>query len=273
MANLRILRKDLIRLADGYSASPSLVPSMGADIGQMDDRQVTRTTSTASQDINYTWASSQTMNMVAVARHNWSDSATLRVRRYSDVALTSLIDDSTALDAFNSGLLPSPFDIADDRFRGVKLTAFYLANATNVKGLKLTIADSNNPDGYMQHARVLAGQYFETTYNPPYGGAALRFGTASGVRRVDGGGRSGDQRGTWRELALGLKWVPAADYDDLAAITLFHDKVRSTFVSLYPGAASSLELMNQMWCGIDDMGPFDPQCFGMHGFPIVMGEM
>jgi len=272
MANMRILRKDLIRLADGYSASPSLVPSMGADIAQLDDRQVTRTTSTASQDINYIWGSNQTMNMVAVCRHNWSDSATLRLRRYSDTAMSSLIDDSTALDAYNAGLLPSPYDIADDRFRGLKLTVFYLANATNVKALKLTIADASNPAGYMQHARVLAGQYFETTYNPPTK-ANVKFVTASKVKRVDGGGRVGDQRGTWRELDIGLAWVPDADYDDLSAIAIYHDSVKSTFVSLYPGAGTAEELLNQMWCGIDDLGPFEQAFVGIKSLPLTLGEM
>lgn len=273
MSLLRILRKDIVREATGNSVSPALVSGMGADIGQQDNRKTSRTTSTASQDINYTWTSNQIVNMVAVARHNWSDAATLRVRLYSDTALTTLLYDSTALDAFDGSVLPAPFSITHERFRNLKNTVFYFSEQTTVKGLKLTIADASNPDGYMEHARVLAGQYFQPAYGAPYGGASLKPASASKVRRTDGGDRIADQRGTWRELSLNLHQVPDSDYDDFASIVTFHDKVLPTWVSVRATAGGALELMNQMWAGIDDMGPFDPAMYGLHRLPLVFGEV
>lgn len=268
---MRILRRDIIRAATVGTASPTLATNSGADVAQQDNRKTCRTTSTASQEINYTWSSNQTVNMVAVCRHNWTTSATLRVRLYSDTAMTTQIYDSTATTAFASAILPAPYDITLAKYRGLKTTVFYFTEQTTVRGMKLTIADASNPDGYMECARILAGQHFQPRRKPGQG-VQLAFVSNSRVTRLDGGGRNGDQRGTWRTCSFQIPAVGDEDYDDWAAIAQFHDTVLWTFFDLFPGDTSAKGVLNRMCCGFDSLGPFDQQSPGLTRLPITLGE-
>ena len=241
----------------------------------MDDRTTSRTTSTAGQTVNYTWTTDQIVNMVAVCRHNLSDAATIRVRTYSDTGMTSLIDDNTPLDAFNGTLLPAPFSMTDARFRNLKNSIYYLTRRTNVRAIKLDFADASNPDGYMEFARVLAGDYFQPAIGPEYGATMTQM-TATTQSRMEGGDLRSDKRADWREAAVSLHAIKDSDdYDDWAALIQGLGMDRSTWIDLYEGAAdtgTARALMNRMWCKVTSQGPFERHFYTLHRLPIKFGE-
>lgn len=271
---MRILRYDLIRQsATTLSSGTTMVSTAGTAQLAKDDRTVARTsTLPATWVINATFASNQTLDMVVLGQHNLSDAATVRVQLYSDTAMTTQLTDTGHLDAFNGSALATPFDVLSATYRNLKNTVIYPTQQTTVRGLKITITDAANADGFLECRRLMAGQFFQPRRGPGFG-AQLVQASASRTARSDSGSRTPDARGNWRELAITLGNVEAEDLDDWAAILQYHDKVLTTAVDIYPGDTTAKGILNRMVAGFDDLGGFEATAPGLHRLPIRMGEL
>lgn len=265
MANLRILAKNV--------ADDATVSGLGNTAYLQDQRRgMIATGAAAGDDLLLTWSANQAVNAVALVRHNFTDAATWRIYLYSDAAWTTNIYDSTALDAINGSILPAPFSLTEAQFAGMKTSVLYFTEQTTVRSAKITLTDAANPDSELRASRLIMGKYFETTYNPPHGGASLTPGTMTTQDRGDGGSLLSDLRAAYRTLALNLGFLPDADYDDIAAIVQYLGKHRDCFVDLYPGEDTARGFMNRMAAKITDLGPFDPHTYGLHRLPVTFEE-
>lgn len=105
-----------------------------------------RSTTLAAQTITATWTAFQSINSVALAINNLSNSATVRVRLYTNTADTTPVYDSGSIN--NQG----------DYFS-------HFFGTYNVKKLTILITDASNADGFIQSTCLVAGEYFEPIVN------------------------------------------------------------------------------------------------------------
>lgn len=274
MANLRFTGRNIADTGT-ISASPALVSTLPESHLQTQPRgEVARTTSApASQEIKLTWAANQTANVLAIARHNFSTSATVRLYLYSDAAWTTGIYDSTALTAFATTGLNTSLDVHTDAdFRGLKNYVHYFAEQTTIRSAKIVIADSGNADGYVEASRLLLAKYIETTYNPPYGGVGFTPDDASVQSEADDGSVVTEKRYKTRRLELDLQFVPDADLDDLLAFGRYQGLDKDFLVDLYPESATAKGLYQRGIFKLSQLPKVAPLVYGYSGAPMTFVE-
>jgi hypothetical protein len=128
--------------------------------------RVARTTNatTPNTSIIATSATPKQAGIVALARHNMSLSATIRVLVWSDAAMSTLVYDSSYINVWAGSVTAT--DIA-----GSICTWFhrFAAVGTTVGAIRLDINDTGNTDGYVQAGYLEIASVFEVTYNPDWG--------------------------------------------------------------------------------------------------------
>lgn len=268
MSNFRILMRNIADEAVTISAAPAFLGTLPVTNLQTQERfRTARTTGVASEVITLTYTSDQRVQMVAVGRHNLTTSSTIRAQLFSDAACTTQIDDSTALAGYStSGLSQMDLDLyLNAEFRGFKNWAFYFATKrTTVRGIKITITDASNPDVYFDASRLAIGEYFEASYQPPFGGEGVNQQTLTKQTRTDGGSLISDRKADFRGERLDLQWVNATDLPILLSIARRLGKHLDFWFSLYPGLGGAAEIYHQGMYKFTDLGPLEPAMYGIH---------
>lgn len=259
MANIRLIAKNLVDAENGctVSASPALVTTLPETNLQNQSRSKTsRTTSTASQDWKFSWASAKRYNAIAM-RHNFTAAAQQRTRSYTDAAWTTGVVDNAAADCFNPTGLSRLDVFTDADFRIMKNSVRYPSLVTNMQSLNLTTTDASNPDGFMELARVMIGEYFEFAYQLPYGGAAVTVRDMSVQSRTEGGELVTDKRAKFRRWELNAEFCTAADWVELLAIQRYCGYDKELFLDIHPGDDTYLGLYNRAFVKFVDLSALD----------------
>lgn len=275
MANLRILARNHAETASSITDSPSMLATLPVtNLGRPTERARTaRTTALATQSSLLVHPSNRKANMMALTRHNLTTSATHQLLHYSDAGATVNIYDSTALAAFSTSGLDTDIDDYTERdFRGYKTFALYHGGLTTIRSTSIVWTDASNPDGYMEATKVFIGQYFQATYNPPWGGVELTPMDGNKRDRADDGTMIIDKRWRARRLVINLEFITDAELATLLAIARYLGTDRECFISLYPGVGGVKELYNQMACRLVDSPTFNPHQWGQHKNSMVFEE-
>lgn len=234
------------------TVSPAVVSNskLSAD-GILDDRRsrVLRTTSTADQVINLTWSADVLFTGVVIGRHNLSEDGTIRVQIYSDAAMTTEVYDSGAVDALYPVTLGALDFGVDPLGEAVKEFDFnntpIWTTATTGRGLKITLSDGSNADGYLQVGRVFAGRYIEPTVNMDLG-YILSYVDKAKQYRTEGGSLHAEPGVAYRRIRFRLSWLDDSErerfYRDFSRV----GRGRQVYISLFPTLESSKELDHQM---------------------------
>lgn len=250
MANLRICARNIFDTAAGctLSASPALVTTLPESFLQLPQRfKTARTTSTASQDIKATWSTgAQRINFVMLRMHNFTASAQLRVRNYTDTAWTTGVVDNAAANCYGYTGFDRNDVLTEVDFRLLKNSARYFTLMTTMQSSILTMTDAANPDGYFDISRLFGGEYFEFSYNPPDGGEGLEWLDPSEHMDMDDGSLITNKQWQRRKLNLVEDFMPAADWAAMLSL-LRTSKATELAVSLYPDGGTYLEAY---WQGI-----------------------
>lgn len=205
-----------------------------------------RTSSVASQDIKLSWAADQRVNMVALRYHNFTTSAQIRVRTYTDSVWTTGLVDNAAQNCFAYTGLSSAIDYADPEFRLYKNSARYITLATNVRSMIITITDPTNPDGYFDFSRLFVGEYWEFAYGMPYGQASVSFSDMSTQGRSDSGYMVSDKRARYLTASINPEMITmAADFKEFAAAVHAVGLSKDFWLSMFPTDGTLLEMYNQ----------------------------
>lgn len=241
MANLRILFRNLADTAT-VSASPALATGNPETNLQDQRRKMTaRSTSTASQELRFSWSSAQTVNMIALRYHNLTASAQLAAPTYSDSAFTTSIDSNAAQNCFGYTSLDANDVLTEADFRILKNSERYLTERSTVQSMKATLTDAANPDGYFDVSRVFIGKPLTVTYNPPWGGVPLTFEDMSDTIDMADGSivtNKGEKR---RRIDLSLEWVAEAQLPALLAGLRSVGKDKDIWVSCFPEDGTYLQ--------------------------------
>lgn len=206
---------------------------------------VYRSTATSCQ-LTMTWAASETIGVVAFPFCNLTTSGTIRVKCYTNTGDSS--------PAYDSGLVvANPTNPADPAtwgtgYQGVNTFAYGGGSyavvwipRTTCKKVQIDIADSTNPAGYFEAARLVIGNYWESTYNPDYGSVTATMEETSKHERADSGDLRTDRGVMYQTLSFQIQIMPTADRDVMWRILKGNGMYRPVFVSIAPQSSDAGE--------------------------------
>lgn len=276
MPNLRIIYQNVV---DGATITASTTAgSLGVNNLKTDIKsEVHRSTGTS---VTYTVVlpSSQIIGGVALPFCNLTSSATMRVLGYADVAGASLLFDTGAqlacanapLGSWDWGALPL----------GVNAFSYGLASygriwfaQTAVRKFVVDVADPSNPAGYLDHARMFAGAFWEATYNANYGAKVLPRDTSEHRRSASGDlhTKNGIQ---YNAISVDLSHMPPDDRLQLWRILRGNGKRKPVFFSLTPQAADTVgDQTTTIWGKLSEMSDIVFSSYNAFDTQITIEEM
>lgn len=241
MANLRIVHNNAVpralSLAATSTAGSLAITNILTDI----KTDIWRSTAATAQDITITWTNAEMVKMCAVAFASLTTAATMRVRGYTNAG------DAIGSPLFDTGTL-SPFTAQGQYewetvsalssnlygFGAGKTGALYFTGGS-VKKLIVTLTDTTNPNGYIELANIICGNYWEPTLNCEYG-VNLTAQESTKHERDDAGNLRVDRGPKWKSITVDCTLMPAADRDVLWRIMHGNGMTKPVFFSLNPGA-------------------------------------
>jgi hypothetical protein len=221
-ANLRIVANNAADTAT-ITASATAGALVPANM-QVDQKAKVWRSTEPTATLTLTWAAPQAIDSIALFWTNFSSSATVRVRPYTNVT-----DGAPLIDITYQPDPPEPFGhFVFDEFPLARSGAaqsgspqheqIWLSAGVAARKLVLDISDNDVADGYLQVSRIACGMRWELATNMSYG---------MGVQWVDrakpGRAESGDLRteylSRYRRLVMKLDWIQStADRDRLLAL-------------------------------------------------------
>jgi len=247
MANIRAVFNNLLNTATISPNSANFSPELPAsNVGLQGRTRVARTTDTNEMAFTIDFGSANTVNSAALVRHNLTSAATWRVRLYSAANLGgTLVYDSGSVSALSG---------ADSFVEDNQYSYMWFTGVTAMSAL-VSLNNSGNPDGYLQLARIVLGEYITATVNASFG---AEFGWDEDTRqtRTTGGSLRSDDLATYRTLKCDLRELTEAERDAWQAGSFYVGKRRDFLVSLYPGDSGNRERDNTVLCKFIDMPTF-----------------
>ena len=257
MPNIRILFRNLADTAT-VTASPALVTTLPeANLQKQERNKTARSTSLTSQELRFSWPTAQTIDMIAMRRHNLTAAAQTANPTYTDSVFTTLINANAAANCFAYTGLNSNDILTEADFRLMKNSVRYLTSAPNVQSMKAVITDAANPDGYFDVSRIFIGKYFEMAYQLPYAGAPLTMDDASAQQRMDDGSLVTDKSYKFRKLEINQDFCTTAEWAALLAGLRYAGKDKDIFISVFPAAGDYTEVYYQGAFKFVGMSAFD----------------
>jgi hypothetical protein len=141
-----------------------------------------RTTDTeeVNTQFNVTLKGTRGVNVVSIASHNFTTSAQIRIRFYSDVAQGSLLFDTGYIDVWPSIYSSEQLEweytnywegtiSQEDLDDFTPLFSFVTTQLIIPVSIKVEIRDTANMDGYLEFGRVFLGEAFQPNINMEFG--------------------------------------------------------------------------------------------------------
>lgn len=199
-----------------------------------------------------TWPSLESVGVVALPATNLSPMATIRVRAYDAQAGGSMLADSGTVYACPGALLDlwdwtAPLNANAFAYGGASKTAVWFEHVA-ARRLEIELSDPENPAGYIDCARIVAGAYWEPEHNASYG-LAVDIADMSTSTRADSGDLRADRGPQYDEMELDLEWLDAQDRARVMQIMRGTSGGRKVFVSVFPGNADALLEQDHMIYG------------------------
>lgn len=196
---------------------------------------------TTSVTFTATFTSPETIGVVAFPFSNFSNSATMRVRLYSDMACTALLEDSGVVGCSQGSGAPVQGLTATQsasayQYGGGASSVVWMAPTASVQGVKIDVVDTSNLQGYLEAARLLIGNYWQALYNAEYG-CTISMEDSTENYRTDAGNLLSDVGTRHKLLSMTLSFMQPADRASLWKIGKYVGRSQPLFVSLYPECA------------------------------------
>jgi hypothetical protein len=280
MSNIRFSMRNLSD-AGVITASPALVSRYSPAALQRQDRwDMARSTFApglgsplTAQQIFVTWPSAQSARMVALRMHNFSTSAYVRVRHFSDTARTTEIFNSDYVIAFSNAGLNTTLDVHTERdFRTLKNFVLYHQLLDTIRATEVSVLDPVNPDGYVEASRLIIADFFELASNPAYGGLDLVVNDASFQDAADDGTLRTDKMFKFRTLKIALDIIEEEDVPDLLALMRYQGLDKDFFVDCFPGDTSADALYHRAVMKLTSLDAINQHTYNLRRSALQMRE-
>lgn len=277
MSNLRIISDNAMSRASALTASTTAGTLAASNMLTDIKGQVWRATGTTATLIA-SWAAGETIACVALPYCNLTPAATMRVRAYSDAGVT-LLYDSGALPASPAAAIKlqgwgaGASGVNAYAFGGGACARLWFLAVAGVKQLTVDLADVGNAAGYVEAARIVAGNYWSPTFNADYG-APLSVQDSSQHQRNDAGDLLTVIGTRSRKVSLNLSYLSASDRTALIGIVRGNGMANPLFLSLFPGSSDlELERDYQMYGKLSSISALTIQLFNAYSSPIEIEEV
>ena len=279
MNNLRILHDNAIDRAvlTASSQAGALVPGNL----QRDERSAVLRAVGTSVTITATWPTQELIACVAPIRSNMNSSARMRVRGYERVGDAAPVFDTgvilpcpeAPLDPADFGVMPLgwnayQFGGVNTWARGGGADGVAWFEPVLVRQLVIDIVSVDNPDGYLEISRLVAGNYWSPEYNAAYGASVTPVDTSEGYRTAAGAAKT--NVGTrHRLLNINLEFLTRPDRARLARIVDECGTVRPLLCSLFPEHADPVLEQHYMIYGrIANIDAISASSFDIYSAPL-----
>jgi hypothetical protein len=290
MPNLRLLYSNAADSASTLTADTTSGSLVAANLLTDVKTEVHRSTATTLR-ITAKFANGlKVFNMAALAFTNLTSTATMRSRVYSlltDVAdvSTAAVDSGTApccayapLGNFTFGVdplgmngYPASLGVNQFPYGGFSYGRSYFT-ATAGRQLVIDITDSDNPAGYIECGRLIAGWYWEPSLGA--GGAAKVVPSSNTAhRRTDAGDLKTELRPRSRSVPFDMSVITDAS-ERMRVWKLLRENGMTSpvFFSMYPANADPvLEQANQVWGKLSDSALANPS-YGIFAASLEVQE-
>jgi len=173
---------------------------------------------------------------------NFSPTATIRVRLYSDAGRTAMVFDSGFVPACPApALVPrgwTPVQAASAYAYGGGAHARVWFAERAYRGYTIDLVDANNLQGYIEAARLIIGAYWSPAYNASE--ASMTPVDTTVLYRTDAGDQAADAGHIYRQVSIDMSAMPAADRTACARF-LRNSRAYPILLSLFP-ESQDLEL-------------------------------
>ena len=244
MSNLRIIHDNAADRA-ALTAS-SQVGALGPANLQRDNKSaVLRATSTA-QTITGTWPAAELVACVALIKTNLNSSGRMRVRGYATVGVAvPVLDTGWIMPCPEAPLGLSPFGYlplgwnaykwggVNTWARGGGSDGVVWFEPVSVRQLVIEVLSPDNPHGYVEISRLVAGNYWSPEHNAEYG-AQLQLQDASEDYRTGAGDLKTIVRPTSDKLSINLAHLTPTDRARFMRILRENGKGKAMLFSLFP---------------------------------------
>lgn len=228
--------------------------------------------------ITATWPTPEIIGGVALPFCNLTPTATIRVRGYVEPGDAVPDFDTGAVQAceyarlgmWNWGALP--LGVNAFSYGGGTYARCWL-QMRSVKKLVIELADPDNPAGYIEAARLVAGAWWSPEQNASYGAGVTPVDTSRPYR--NGAGEPKVERGSkYRKLTLSLDHMTPLDRAELWRIVLGNGLSQPLFVSLYPESDDvELEQAHQVYGHLSNLAGITTPYYQAYANNIEIEEM
>ncbi|WP_425254216.1 hypothetical protein ACPJXG_10790 [Janthinobacterium sp. NFX145] len=202
--------------------------------------------------ITATWPTPEIIGCAALPFCNLTPTATIRVRGY--------VEPGDAVSDFDTGIVPAceyaRLGMWNWGALPLGVNAFSYGGGTygrswfqmrSVKKLVIDLADPDNPAGYIEAARLVAGPYWSPEQNASYGAGVTSVDTST-QNRDGAGGQTVTRGALYRKLSLALDHMTPLDRAEVWRIVRGNGLSRPLLVSLYPESEDGeLEQAHQVY--------------------------
>jgi hypothetical protein len=277
--NLRILHDNAIDRA--VLTASSQAGTLGPANLQRDERSAVLRATGTGVTITATWPTAELIGCVAPMRTNMNSSARMRVRGYERLGdAVPVLDTGLMLPCPEAPLGASPFGYLPLGWNGYKWggvntwargggsdgVAWF--EPVSVRQLVIDLSSVDNPDGYLEVSRLVAGMYWAPEYNASYGASLTQVDTSEGYRTAAGGAKT--NVGTRHKLLnINLEFLTPADRARLARIVDECGTVRPLLCSLFPENADPvLEQQHMVYGRITNLDAISASSFNIYSAPL-----
>lgn len=278
MANIRILYDNKALNVSTLTASTTSGTLVAGNLILGKKSKVWRATGKTAT-LTLTWTSAITANMACLAFCNFSPTATLRARGYTNVADASPAIDSGAVlcCAYQPlglwGWGTQPLGVNAFSYGGGAYARVFFAD-TSIKKLVLDIDDSSSTLATVEAANLVVGAYWSPEVNPDFG-ASLGLHYSAQHKMTEAGDLVTDIKPQNRMLKFDLNWIKSeVDRMKVYEIMTGNGMVRPVYVNLYPNDPSpSKEQSCQIYCKLSGDASMSHPRYGVHAAPFDLKEV
>lgn len=228
--------------------------------------------------ITATWATPEIIGGVVLPFCNLTPTATIRVRGY--------VEPGDAVPDFDIGTVPAcecaRLGMWNWGALPLGVNAFSYGGGTygrswfqmrSVKKLVIDLVDPDNPAGYIEAARLVAGAWWSPEQNASYGAGVTPGDTSSQYR--NGAGEQKVERGAlYRKLSISLDHMTPLDRAELWRIVRGNGLSRPLFVSLFPDSDDvELEQTHQVYGRLANLAAIVTPSFQAYTTTIEIEEL
>lgn len=276
MSNLRILYDNAADRA--VLTASTQAGALGPLNLQREDKASVLRSAGISQRIVASWAKPEIIGGVVLPFCNLTPTSFIRVHGY--------LEPGDSQPAFDTGSVPAceyaRLGMWDWGALPLGVNAYSYGGGTyarawfqmhSVKKMVVDLFDPDNPAGYIELARLVAGAYWSPEQNAAYGAGLTPVDTSSQYRN-GAGGQKVERGAMYRKLSLALDHMTPLDRAELWRIVRGNGLSRPLFVSLYPDSEDvELEQAHQVYGRLANLAAITTPSFQAYATNIEIEEL